>query len=148
MTLSHLENRLIQESLVTAAQLEKIAQTRKKERKSVVELIVDHGYVKEEDIAGFLSREYNLPFIRPEDNRLQPIPEENLEELIPYEFAARHNVLALCRNISSVTVAAFDPTDQELVATLESLAGCGIKLIVAARSSLQKAIKEFYGKNS
>ena len=146
MTLSRFENRLLQERLITQAQLEEITQAQKKERKSIIELMVDYGHVKEEVIAGFLSREYNLAFIRPEDNRLYPIPEENLEELIPYEFAARRNALALCRDLSSLTVAVFDPTDFELIGNLESVAGCSIKLVVATRSNLQKAIKEFYGK--
>jgi len=45
--------------------------------------MVDYGHVKEEVIAGFLSREYNLAFIRPEDNRLYPIPEENFRRAYP-----------------------------------------------------------------
>lgn len=145
--IASLESTLIKEGLITEKQASEIVSRHKKEGKKFLEAVIDVGYAKEEEVALVLSKKLSIPYIKGGSGKLKPIPDECLENIITYEFALKNCVLPLCRTIDCLTVAAFDPTDFETASDLERTVGSHIKFMVATRSDLKKAIKDFYAKH-
>ena len=75
--------------------------------------------VKEGDLAAVLAKQLNIPYASPESQLLKPKPEQELEKLIPKDFAIKNLVLPLSKNLNSLTCAIFDPLDITLLDNLQ-----------------------------
>ncbi|MCM8801487.1 MAG: Flp pilus assembly complex ATPase component TadA [Candidatus Omnitrophica bacterium] len=139
---------LIKEGLITKDQLERAIQLQNKEGGRLGEVLVRLGFVKEEQVAEVLAKQLNIPYLSLRAGMLTPAPDQNLEYLIPQDFALKHNVLPLSRTLKSLTVAMVDPLDLILMDNLKKLSGCEINPVLATQSDIQKAIELFYGKSS
>jgi len=137
---------LIDEGLISAVQLETALQTQKKQGGRLGNVLIKLGYVTEEQIIVALSKQLGIPYVTLASGKLDPSRDDNLQELIPYDFSLRNVCLPLSRTISSLTVAMFDPTDLLLMDNLRKITGCDINPIIAPRSDILKAIELFYGK--
>ncbi len=137
---------LIEEGMITPQQLEEAVTLQTEEGGRLGDVLVKLGYVKEEQIVIALSKQLSIPYVTLKSGRLKPDREQNLEELIPYDFAVRNLVLPLSRNLNSLTIAIFDPLDLILIDNLKKLTGCEINPILATKSDILQAIENFYGK--
>lgn len=135
---------LVQEGLISRTHADEVIALQRKQNKTFGELAVDFGFVDEEALAKLLSARFSLPLIIHDAQKLVPVPEQHLEHVVPYEFAQRRCILPLFRGPAHVTVAVFDPADYEAVGTIEKLMSRRIHMVVACRSELKKAIRNFY----
>ncbi len=138
---------LLSEGLISSPQLDEAIALQKKEGGRLGELLVKLGYVTEEQIVIALGKQLGIPYVTSSSEKLKPQAEQNLEELIPYEFAIKNVCLPLSRTISSLTVALFDPTDLILLDNLRKMTGCDVNPIIAPKTAILKTIEEFYGKS-
>ncbi len=137
---------LISEGIITEAQLKEAIVIQEKEGGKLGEILIKLGHVDEKQIVIALSKQLNISYISAASDKLKPIADQNLEQLIPREFAAKNIVLPLSRNLNSLTVAMFDPLDLILIDNLKKITGCEINPVVTTRSNIRKAIEDFYGK--
>lgn len=135
---------LFKEGLVTEEQLKEAIEVQKKEGGKLGEILIRLNYVKEEQIIAVLSKQLSIPYATIGSGKLEPVNDESLKELIPYEFAIRHLVLPIARNLNSLTVALYDPLDLVLIDNLKKLTGCEINPIIASRQDITTAIKKYY----
>ncbi|MBU0693518.1 MAG: Flp pilus assembly complex ATPase component TadA [Candidatus Omnitrophica bacterium] len=138
---------LIVEGIITEEQLNEAISLQKKEGDRIGECLVKLGYISEEQIVIALSKQLSLPYISLSSGRLKPASDQNLEELIPHEFAIRNRVLPLSRSLNSLTVVVANPLDLILIDNLKKLAGCEINPVIATKEDLLEAIEAFYGKD-
>ncbi len=139
---------LLKEKLITEAQLEKAISVQRQEGSRLGEILIKLGVVKEDQLVQVLSRQLGIPFFALGTGMLKPAIDQNLERLIPNEFAVKNMVLPLSRTLKSLTVAMADPLDLILIDNLKRLTGYEINPIIATKSDLLKAAEEFYGKSA
>jgi type IV pilus assembly protein PilB len=139
---------LIKEGVITAAQLEKAINVQKQEGGRLGEILVKLGFIKEEQMVTVLAKQLNIPYLTLATGMLRPAPDQNLESLIPQDFAFKNSVLPLSRTLRSLTVAMADPLDLILIDNLKKLTGCEINPLIATKSDINKAIELFYGKST
>ncbi|MFA5008453.1 MAG: ATPase, T2SS/T4P/T4SS family [Candidatus Omnitrophota bacterium] len=137
---------LISEGVITKEQLSEAISLQQKEGGKLGEVLLRLSYVSEEQIVIALSKQLSIPYISLASGKLKPAPDQNLEELIPYDFANRNLVLPLSRSLNSLTVVMFDPLDLILIDNLKKFTSCEINIVISTRSDILKATENFYGK--
>ena len=137
---------LISEGIITEKQLEEAIALQAKEGGKVGEVLIKMDYVSEEQIVIALSKQLAIPYISVASGKLIPIPDQNLETIIPHDFSIRNIILPLSRNLNSLTVVMFDPLDLILIDNLKKITSCEINPVVSTKANILKAIQNFYGK--
>src|SRR3989338_7691010 len=138
---------LIKEGIITQDQLEKAISIQRQEGGRLGEILVKLGILKEEQVVAILGKQLNIPYFNL-GTELKPAADQNLEQLIPKDFALRNAVLPLSRTLRSLTVAMSDPLDLILIDNLRKLTGCEINPVIATKSDINKAVESFYGKSA
>ncbi|MDD3297143.1 MAG: ATPase, T2SS/T4P/T4SS family [Candidatus Omnitrophica bacterium] len=138
---------LISEGIIAEKQLKESISLQEKEGGKLGEVLIRLGYVNEEQIVIALSKQLSIPYISLASGKLKPIADQNLEELIPQDFAVKNIVLPLSRSLNSLTVVMFDPLDLILIDNLKKITGCEINIVVSTRTDILKALEAFYGKD-
>jgi type IV pilus assembly protein PilB len=139
---------LVAEGMITPEQLQEALSVQANKGERLGDILTKLGYVKEEQIVIALSKQLSIPYVTLSSGKLVPSSAQNLESLLPHEFAIRNLVLPLSRNLNSLTIAIYDPLDLILMDNLKRLTGCEINPVLATKSEILKAIEDFYGKES
>lgn len=107
---STLANILIENKLITQAQLDEALKQQDKSDKKIGQILIDLGFIKEDELLKFLSQQLKVPFI---DLKTFPL-QTDLVKLLP-EFYSRHlRAIVLKENTDSFLVGMVDP--QNLIA--------------------------------
>ncbi|MBP7216327.1 MAG: Flp pilus assembly complex ATPase component TadA [Candidatus Omnitrophica bacterium] len=138
---------LIKEGLITEAQLEKAINVQRQEGGRLGEILVKLGALKEDQMVSVLGKQLNIPYFAMGSGMLRPSLNEDLNKILPHDFALKNSVLPLSRTLRSLTVAVADPLDLILIDNLKKITGFEINVVIATRSDISKAIEQFYGKS-
>jgi len=136
---------LIKEGLITEEQLQKAITAQKQEGTRIGEVLVKLGLVTEKDIVVTLGKQLNIPYASLAKGLLEPDTSQELDKLVPYNFARQYHLIPLTRNLNSLTIAFTDPLDVIMMDSLKKMTGCDINPIVASESDIMQAINKFYG---
>ena len=137
---------LLNEKIVTEEQLKKAIEVQKKEGAKLGDVLVNLGLVSEKDIVIALAKQLAIPYASYSKGLLKPAEGQDLEKLIPEEYARRHMLLPISRHLDSLTIAFVDPLDLIAIDNLRHMTGCEINPIITTKSDLQRAVDEFYGR--
>ncbi|MFC1675287.1 GspE/PulE family protein [Candidatus Omnitrophota bacterium] len=137
---------LIKESLLTQAQLEEALSIQRREGGRLGEVLVRLKMVTEDQMVKALGKQLGISYFPLGTGMLKPAADQELEQLIPKDFALKNLVLPLSRTLKSLTVAMADPLDLILIDNLKKLTGCAVNLIIATKSDITKAIGKYYGR--
>ena len=132
---------LVKERIITQEQLTRALEEQKKTKGRLGSCLVKLGFVSDEDVTTFLSRQYGVPSI----NLSYFEVDSSVIKLIPEETARRYEVLALSRVASSLTIAMVDPTNVFAMDDIKFMTGFNIEPVVASETAIQEALKKFYG---
>lgn len=136
---------LVKGGLITDDQLQRAIQMQKREGKRIGEVLVKLGFVTEKDIVITLGNQLNIPYASLAKGLLVPDPNQELDKLVPKNFAVQHCLIPLSRNLDSLTVAFADPLDVIILDNLKKMTSCEINPIVASETDIIQAIDKFYG---
>ncbi|MFH1692062.1 MAG: ATPase, T2SS/T4P/T4SS family [Candidatus Omnitrophota bacterium] len=137
---------LIKEGIITQQQLDEVIKVQAQEGGRLGEILLKMGFVSEEDVVVALGKQLNIPYVSMGSGLLKPVTDQNLDHLIPKEFAIKNLVLPLSKNLNSLTCAVSDPLDVILIDNLRKLTECEINLVIATKTEILKSIDDFYGK--
>src|SRR5437763_2655596 len=134
---------LVREKIITSDQLDKAL---KKQRDSgpnarLGTVLVTLGFVSDEEITNFLSRQYGVPAINLQYFEI----DSSVVKLIPEETAKRYQILPLSRVGASLTIAMVDPTNVFAMDDIKFMTGFNIEPVVASESAIMDAIDKAYG---
>jgi type IV pilus assembly protein PilB len=132
---------LVKEGVITPEQLGKALEDQKKSGGRLGSCLVRLGFVSDEDVTTFLSRQYGVPSINLSFFEVDP----NVIKLIPEDTARRYEVLPLSRVGTSLTIAMVDPTNVFAMDDIKFMTGFNIEPVVASEAAIQEALKKFYG---
>ena len=137
---------LIKEGIITESQLERAISIQRQEGGRLGEVLIKQGLLKENQLVEALGKQLKIPYFSL-GGELKPALEENLENLVPKEFARKNLVLPLSRTLNSLTIAMFDPLNLILIDNLRKLTGCEVNPVIATKTDITKATEKFYGKS-
>jgi HD-like signal output (HDOD) protein len=131
---------LIEEGLITEAQLEKVLAIQKKEGGKTFELLVREKFLDKESLHAFLSKKSGVPAIELKRFRI----ERELVLLIPRELAQEHYVLPIDKLGKLLTVAMACPIDKRTIAEIEQLTGLRVQPMLCKLDEIHDAVQKYY----
>jgi type II secretion system (T2SS) protein E len=100
------------------------------------------GFATEQQIKQAVCVQLNLPFI--DLDHFAPEPGSDLARTVDHGYAAKHRVVPIARLGTSLTVAMDDPTDADVIRTVETSTGLAVNVVMATRSGLRHALAAVY----
>jgi type IV pilus assembly protein PilB len=132
---------LVKEKIITPEQLEQANKVQKEQTCRLGSALVKLGFLTDEDVTNFLSRQYGVPAINLSYFEIDPA----VVKLIPFETAKRYQILPLSRVGASLTIAMVDPTNVFAMDDIKFMTGFNIEPVVASESSILAGIDKAYG---
>ena len=132
---------LVKEKVITPEQLEQATKLQKDSHSRLASALVKLGFLSDEDVTNFLSRQYGVPAINLSYFEIDPA----VVKLIPFETAKRYQILPLSRVGASLTIAMVDPTNVFAMDDIKFMTGFNIEPVVASESSIVEGIDKAYG---
>src|ERR1051325_7273662 len=132
---------LVKEKVITPEQLDQALKSQKESGTRLGSILVKLGFLSDEDVTNFLSRQYGVPAINLTFFEI----DGTVVKLIPYETAKRYQILPLSRVGSSLTIAMVDPTNVFAMDDIKFMTGFNIEPVVASESSILEGIEKAYG---
>ncbi len=132
---------LVKEKIITPEQLQQATKTQKEQNCRLGAALVKLGFLSDEDVTNFLSRQYGIPAINLSYFEIDPA----VVKLIPHETAKRYQILPLSRVGASLTIAMVDPTNVFAMDDIKFMTGFNIEPVVASESSIIEGIEKAYG---
>ena len=132
---------LVSEGIITLEQLQEALQRQEELGGKLGENLAELGYIDgEEAIIDILGRQLNVGALKLSEMEL----DTDVVELIPAEMAQKLCAIAVDRDANTLTVAIADPNDIFSIDSLKFVTGCEILPVVAAESSIRRAIEKYY----
>jgi type IV pilus assembly protein PilB len=145
MATTDVKKRMLGEMLVAGGmikedQLKKALEEQKKRGGKLGEILTDLGFISEHNIATFLARQLQIPFIEIDK---QLIDNESVQ-LLPGDIARRIVAIPLYKDKEALVVAMADPLNIFGVDDIRKTTSREIRQVVATRSDIMKAIDRYY----
>lgn len=130
---------LINKNLITAEQLEMALGEQSKTGEYLGVILVNKGFLKEEDFLKTLSEQLSIPFMKLKEVTIDPLAVKK----VPAKFAWHYKVMPIKLEENKLIIASFDPLRS--LDDLRLFLGHELKPVVASESEIMEAIKENYG---
>ncbi|HOE68413.1 MAG TPA: ATPase, T2SS/T4P/T4SS family, partial [Candidatus Omnitrophota bacterium] len=138
--MSSLFDELIRERLISSEQLADAKMKQIGAKKPVHELLVDMGFLKEEDLLQTASRVYKMPL---SDLGRETIDPEALH-LLTHDIARRYGVFPVRREEDALVLAMSNPQDLMAMEQVRIRAKLKVKPTLCTKSDINKAINKYY----
>jgi type IV pilus assembly protein PilB len=137
---------LVREKIITPEQLNTALRAQKESggHTRLGSTLVQLGYVSDEEVTNFLSRQYGVPAINLQYFEIDP----SVVKLIPEETAKRYQILPLSRVGAALTIAMVDPTNVFAMDDIKFMTGFNIEPVVASEPAIAEAIEKAYGSSA
>jgi len=134
---------LVKEKIITSEQLDAAVKKQKENGANarLGSVLVQLGFVTDEEVTNFLSRQYGVPAINLQYFEI----DSSVVKLVPEETAKRYQILPLSRVGASLTIAMVDPTNVFAMDDIKFMTGFNIEPVVASESAILDAIAKAYG---
>ena len=131
---------LVAEGLVTEPMLKEALAEQKGKMDKLGSILVRLGFINEEQLIGFLSRQYGIPSITLSNVEVDT---ETLR-LVPPPIARKYEVLPVKRIGGTLTLAMSDPTNIFALDDIAFMTNLQILPVVAPQAAIRKAIEKHY----
>src|SRR5512137_474684 len=132
---------LVKENFISAEQLEVALKHQRQNGGRLGSILINLGYVEDDDITSLLSRKYGVPSINLAFFEIDP----SVIKLIPVDVAQKYMVVPLSRVGSTLTVASVDPTNVFAMDDIKFMTGFNVEPVVATEASITEALEKYYG---
>ncbi len=137
---SRLGELLVRENLITLDQLRRAQEEQQKTGKRLGYSLTKLGFIAENDLVEFLSKQYGVPSINLSEFEIDP----EVVKLVPEEVARKHMVMPVDRQGASLIVAMSDPSNIFAIDELKFLTGLNIEVVVASEVAIEEALDRYY----
>ncbi|MEC8380169.1 MAG: type IV-A pilus assembly ATPase PilB [Myxococcota bacterium] len=140
MSNSRIGELLVKEEVITPLQLKKAIEAQKQSGGRLGHELMRLGYVEENDLTAFLSRQYSVPSINLHDFEV----EADILKLIPKDVVIRHQVIPINKSENMLMVAMADPSNMFAIDDLKFITKFNIEVVVASEQAIAEAIEKYY----
>lgn len=131
---------LIDNNLITAEQLNQAMNLQKKEGGRLGSNLAKLGYVPEDKLLMFLSKQLNTAAINLSEHKIDPA----IIKLIPLEMAKKYVIMPISRIGATLTIAMADPSNIFAVDDVKFMTGYNVEVVLSTESGILKAISTYY----
>src|SRR5437773_9687688 len=123
---------LIEDGLLTIAQVEELMERQKKEGTRFIKLVLEKAYVSEQDMTVSVGRVLNVPPI----NLARISIPNDVADLLPREVAHNHNVVPVSRLDSELFLAMADPLNVLAIDDVKRITRLEVSPLIAAEKAI------------
>jgi type IV pilus assembly protein PilB len=133
--------RLLQTAgLITEEQLQKVLLEQKKSGGRLGSTLVKLGFIGEEKLLQFLSRQYGISSVDLNNFNI----DENIIKLVPTDVVQKYHVVPVKRSGAVLSVAMVDPTDMFAIDDIKFMTGYEVVPLVASEGAITAVINKYY----
>jgi type IV pilus assembly protein PilB len=144
MAVNRLGELLVRNKLIDEKQLAKALDEQKTTGGRLGASLVKLGYLKEEDLAAFLSRQYGVPSINLSEFEI----DESVIKLVSSEVVQKYQLVPVNRAGSTLIVAMSDPSNIFAIDDIKFMTGYNVEIVVAAETGIKQAIDKYYDQSA
>ncbi len=130
---------LQQKGIISQSQIDQALDHQKSDtdRKLLGEVLIELGFVTEDQVAEVLAEAYGMPYVK-----LSPgVTDPSTVEVLPREFIEKHLVLPMFQVNGKLTVAVHEPANVFLIEEVERVAGCPVQIAAATQKDITQMIQ-------
>ena len=131
---------LVKENLISPEQLQKAIQEQQRHGGRLGTHLTRMGFVNDDDLAKFLSKQYGLPSVNLKSLEIDP----EIIQLIPKELAKKHKIIPINRTGSTIIVAMVDPSNIFAIDDIKFHTGYNVEVVVATEKDIDEAFTKYY----
>lgn len=135
---------LLQDNLITQDQLDYALKVQKSRGKRLGDMLIELGYVREEDITKSLSKRLNVGYVDLSVFKIQT----TALDLLPKKYVEENNIIPIENNDKMVVIATNDPMNFYLMDDIMLRTGYSVKFVLAVKTGIERAIDQYYGSDS
>jgi CheY-like chemotaxis protein len=140
---TNLAKLLVREGIVSLEQIKEAVESGKESGYDLGESLAALGYVNEQQLVEFLSREYGVPSMDIDGCET----DRSVIGLIPRETAHEKFLVPISVEGADLTIAVSDPSNILMLDDLGFITGKNIKPVVASERSIRHKLAEYYGES-
>src|SRR5712692_7140538 len=137
------EQRLVERGLISADEMDRIVKLQHEQRAHFARLVVELGFVSEEDLLPVLSEHFSIPVVALKDFPVTPLALEPLSD--GADFFKSSRMVPLKIEGRDLLVAMTDPTDFARLHALEVATGLKVKPVLAREKEITARIEAVFG---
>jgi len=137
---SKLGQLLVNSRIISEDQLNEAIGLQRREGGRLGMKLIKLGYITEENLVSFLSKQWGVPAINLSDYRIDP----SVLKLIPYDIARKYLIVPVARVGATLTIATADPSNVFVIDDVKFMTGYNVEVVVAGESSVTNAISSYY----
>jgi len=126
--------------LITEEQLQKALLDQKKNGGRLGTILVKLGFIAEDKLLQFLSRQYGIPAV---DLNTVEI-DQAIIKLVPTDVVQKYHVVPVKRSGAVLSVAMVDPTDMFAIDDIKFMSGYEVVPMVASEGAISNVINKYY----
>jgi general secretion pathway protein E len=131
---------------VSEEELDQALKAQKRVKQRLGEILVNLGFLSEENLCSALSEQLGLPMMGDKDFPEAPLP---LDGSISFKFMKNYHVLVLDRELTRARLVMADPTDVSTLDNVRLALGVDeVDLSIATRALVSKWLDTYYGEAS
>ena len=131
---------LTSSKMITEDQLKEAIGLQRREGGRLGTNLIKLGYITEEKLVSFLSKQWGVPAVTLSDFMVDP----SVLKLIPYEIARKYLIVPVARVGATLTIAMADPSNVFVIDDVKFMTGFNVEVVVAGESSVINAINSYY----
>ncbi|MEW6213894.1 MAG: type IV-A pilus assembly ATPase PilB [Nitrospirota bacterium] len=131
---------LIASNIISEEQLKEALNLQMREGGRLGTNLVKLGFVTEEKLVTFLSKQYGIPTINLNDYKIDP----SVLKLIPVDMAMKYLIVPVARVGATLTIAMADPSNVFAIDDVKFMTGYNVEVVVSSESSILNAISNNY----
>jgi type IV pilus assembly protein PilB len=131
---------LFDRGIITQAQLDQALGVQRDKGGLIGEILVELGFVKEDDIAQSLTAQYGFPYLPLSNYEVNT----EITSIIPGRVARQYLLVPIDKIGNNLTLAMSNPLNVQAIEDVELLSGCSVQTFVSTSSDIKKAIEKYY----
>jgi type IV pilus assembly protein PilB len=132
---------LMASNIISEQQLKEALNLQRREGGRLGSNLVKLGYITEEKLVTFLSKQYGVPAINLSEYKIDP----SALKLIPHDMARKYLIMPVARVGATLTVVMADPSNVFAIDDVKFMTGYNVEVVVSSESSILNAISTHYG---
>ena len=131
---------LIASGVITEEQLKQALNVQRKEGGRLGTNLVKLGFLTEEKLVAFLSKQYGVPAINLSEYKI----EQSVLKLIPADMAKKYLIMPVARVGATLTIAMADPSNVFAIDDVKFMTGYNVEVVVSSESAIIGGITNYY----
>ncbi|MBI5073688.1 MAG: type IV-A pilus assembly ATPase PilB [Nitrospirae bacterium] len=131
---------LIASSIITEDQLKQALNAQKREGGRLGTNLVKLGFITEEKLVAFLSKQYGVPAINLSDYKI----DSAVLKLVPADMAKKYLIMPVARVGATLTIAMADPSNVFAIDDVKFMTGYNVEVVVSSESAIIGGITTCY----